>query len=155
MTTFDITYYNAASGSDFTDDQLNAIRGMVTDLSENTKMIAGSVDDSCVIGGTQQSMDGMGHEIFISNGAGTDFILLTYGTQPSDEQDNFYVYHTSIQETTVENVYMGCGNDTPITHLDPDYLIPAQIQLGWNSTSTSQWGGAAYYGSEVGYFLVR
>ena len=155
MTTFDITYYNAATGAPFTDDQLHALRDMVTDLSEDTKMIAGSVDDSCVYGGTLQSTDGMGHEIFISNGAGTDFILLTYGTQNDDEQDSFFEYHTSIQATSVENVYMGCGNDTPITHLEPDYLIPAQIQLGWNGTNTSQWGGAAYYGSELGYFLVR
>ncbi|MAA80312.1 MAG: hypothetical protein CL916_13745 [Deltaproteobacteria bacterium] len=118
-------------------------------------MIAGSVDDSCVYSGTIHSTDGMGHEVLISNGAGTDFILLTYGTQPDDEQDSFFVYHTSIQETTVENVYMGCGNDTPITHLEPEYLIPAQIQLGWNATNTSQWGGAAYYGSEQGFFLVR
>ena len=155
MTTFDINYYNTATGTNFTEDQLNAIRDMVTDLSEETKMIAGSVDDSCVYSGTIHSTDGMGHEVLISNGAGTDFILLTYGTQPDDEQDSFFVYHTSIQETTVENVYMGCGNDTPITHLEPEYLIPAQIQLGWNATNTSQWGGAAYYGSEQGFFLVR
>ena len=155
MTTIDISYYNSATGNNFSSAELNALRNMVTELSEETKMIAGAVDDSCYYGNTFHSTDGMGHEVYISDGDGANFILLTYGTQPDDEEDAFYIYHTSLQSTTTENVYMGCGNDTPTTHLDPNYLIPAQLQMGWNATNTSQWGGAAYWGSELGYFLVR
>ncbi|MEC7985101.1 MAG: MopE-related protein, partial [Myxococcota bacterium] len=155
MTEFDISYLNAATGADFSDAELDALRVVVTELSEDTLMVAGGVDDSCYYGSTFHSFDGQGHEIYISDGDGANFILLTYGTQTNDEQDAFYFYHTSTQLTTAENVIMGCGSDTEITHLEPQYLLPAKIQLGWASTDNAQWGGAAYWGSEWDYFLVR
>jgi len=118
-------------------------------------MVAGAVDDSCYYSGSFHSYDGHGHEIYISDGDGNNYLHLTYGTQPDDEQDAFYFYHTSTQLTTSENVILSCGSDTEVSHLDPTYLLPAKIRLGWNSTDNSQWGGAAYWGSEWDYFLIR
>ena len=151
---FDITYQNPATGIDFSADELQALRAYITELSTETLMVAGAVDDSCYYSGANQGAGDLGHEIYISNGQGTDFINLTYGTQPDDEQDSFVLYHTSSQFTVTDNVSLYCGGNS-LSYLEIDYLIPAKIQLGWANSNTSQWGGAAYWGWEQNYFLVK
>ena len=133
--------------SNFTDEQLTALRNWVSELSPDTLMVAGSVDDSDQLGGH-------GHEILISDGDGDNFIAVTYGSQPSDETDSYYLYHTTEDLTSTDNVYI-TGTYPTITALDPNYLFPAQIQLGWASSDNGQWGGAAYWGFEEDYFAVR
>jgi hypothetical protein len=150
----DITYENPASGLDFTADELTSIRSIVTELSQETRMVAGAVDDSCNYSSILQPTDGLGHEIYISNGSGSDFINLTYGTQPNDEEDGYYLYHTDPSLSTTDNVTLICGG-TETTHLESEYLIPAKIQIGWFADINGQWGGAAYWGWEWDYFLVR
>ena len=61
MQTQSVSYFNPATGSNFTDEQLTALRDWVTELSPDTLMVAGSVDDADQSGGH-------GHEIFISDG---------------------------------------------------------------------------------------
>jgi hypothetical protein len=150
----DISYENPANGLDFSADELTSIRAIVSELSQETLMVAGAVDDSCNYSSSLQPTDGLGHEVYISNGDGTDFINLTYGTQPNDEEDGYYLYHTDPSLTSTDNVTLICGG-TETTVLESEYLIPAKIQIGWFADINGQWGGAAYWGWEWDYFLVR
>lgn len=150
----DISYENPANGLDFSADELTSIRAIVSELSQETLMVAGAVDDSCNYSSSLQPTDGLGHEVYISNGSGTDFINLTYGTQPNDEEDGYYLYHTDPSLTSTDNVTLICGG-TETTVLESEYLIPAKIQIGWFADVNGQWGGAAYWGWEWDYFLVR
>ncbi len=143
----DITYENPATGSDFDSAELDAIRSIITELSSTTRQVAGAVDDSGNAGG-------LGHEIYISNGSGSSYINLTYGSQTGNEQSCYYLYHTTTAETTTDNVSLAWGG-TAIDHLDAEYILPSNIQLGWAASSNSQWGGGAYWGYEWDYILVR
>ena len=115
----------------------------------NEKKFIGSCLDSII----KQSVNEPA-EILISDGDGGNFLNVTYGSQPSDETDSYYLYHTTEDLTSTDNVYI-TGTYPTITVLDPNYLFPAQIQLGWASSDNGQWGGAAYWGFEEDYFAVR
>ncbi len=150
MRSIDISYRNPSNGVIYSPSQMAALGTQVTRLSSTTRQAAGSVDDYGM-GGAR------GHESYISNGAGTAFINLTYGSQTADEQSGYYLYESTLglsltHNVTTQNptVYGSATHpaNPPIAVLPADYILPAKINLGWDNPNGSQWGGGAFWGYE-------
>ncbi len=146
----DILYENPATGANFTAAQVSAIRSVVTELSDATRMVATTADAD---GGDYAGPDGYGHETWvIAEGDAVDTangFELTSGTDTDSGDTIAYEWSTDPGETSVTTC------DTPAPALDnggelpSDLVLPAAVILGVHT------GGGSSWGYEQGYALVK
>ncbi len=146
-TTQNITFTNPATGSNFSDAQLDAIRALLSELGDDTRMVAGSVDGR---NSTPES-----HEMKISDGNNANFIVTTYCTEDADETDTWHILQPGVNN--VDDADMDCsqGGATTFTQLPVTHILPSQIQMGWFASTGGEGGGGAFWGYETSTIRVR
>ena len=149
-----LSYRNPATQTTYSDEQLTALRSIVSELSITTRMVAVTADDD---NGDWQPTRMGGHEVYIM-GTSMQWKLLTpgedgecgggAGTFPAaGSQAGFYLWHQSAAGSEVDGTTGLTNGD--LTGLGPSDLLPLQVRL---VVATS--GGVAF-GWERQSFLIK
>jgi hypothetical protein len=149
-----LSYANPISGQTLANEQVNALRAQVTELSDSTRMVAVTADDDSVDYHQTQSS---GHEVYIQ-GTDNQWFLLTVGTNgecgggaPSwptgGSQSAFYLWSSSA-DTSIQSGTTGVSNGA-LGGLGVEQLIPRQVRLDVHT------GGGVAFGWQKQDFLVR
>jgi hypothetical protein len=148
-----ITYQQPSTGQVYSEAQTSAVRGVLTELSGATRMVAMTADDD---GGSFQAGGRWGHEVYLLNARG-DWKLLTPGTNlecggatgwPSQGSESaFYLWHTSAQLSVVAGV-TGISS-AALDGLEVADLLPRRIGIEVRT------GGGGAFGYQQRIFAVR
>ena len=149
----DLGYLNPLSGMPFSAAQVEAMRGVIAELSITTRMVANTVDDDNL---DFQNTMMQGHEVYIM-GASMQWTLLTPGNDGecgdstmfplAGSEAGYYLWHSTAAGSQVDG---STGlTDADITGLGIGDLIPSKARL------VVMTGGGVAFGWEKEVFLVR
>jgi hypothetical protein len=156
-----LSYTNPATGQAFTAAQLDAIRGVITQLGADTRMVASTADDD---GASYAGGDGGGHEVYVKGTSGS-WTLLTPGTNgecggeddwpAGGSQAAHYLWHhtAALSEADGWTSSHGGGLDNvtsaDLQGLSPGDLLPYEVRIAVHT------GGGGAFGWEQKTIRVR
>ena len=148
-----LQYSNPIGGETYSDDEVGALRGQITELSPSTRMVATTADDD---GYSYQDNQNGGHEVYIQ-GSDLVWFLLTPGTNQEcggssgwpigGSQSAFYLWGTT-PEVSVQSGTTGISNND-LDGLGVEQIVPVQVRL------IVYTGGGVSFGWQKQDFLVR
>ena len=148
-----LSYQNPTTGDIYSAAEVSALRSVLDELHQNTRMVATTSDDD---NQRYQDNGNSGHEVYISNEAG-QFMLLTPGEDgecgggsgwPSGGSSSaYYLWHTTAAQSVVAG--QSTVNSNALNGLPADYILPAQVRLAIYT------GGGASFGWQSLIFRVR
>ncbi|MDE0883433.1 MAG: DUF4215 domain-containing protein, partial [Myxococcota bacterium] len=150
----DLTYQQPSSGNSYSPQQMNVLRGRLSELHSGSRMVALTADDD---GNSFQAGGRYGHEVYILDSAGL-WVVLSPGTNgecgggsPSwpinGSRSAIYYWHTSAELSVVAGT-TGVGSGA-LRGLAQKDLLPERVRL------EVQTGGGAAYGYQQRRFLLR
>jgi hypothetical protein len=153
VTDVSLTFLQPSTGTVYASTEVDGLRGMVTELSSTTRMVAITADDD---GYSYQAGAAYGHEVYATDGSGT-WTVLTTGTngecggatdRPSGgTQSAFYLWSTTAADSAVDGT-TGVTSAS-LGGLDPALILPTQVRM------VVYTGGGVVFGWEDETFLVR
>ena len=148
-----LEYNNPGTGAVYSAAEVSAIRTLITELAESTRMVVTTADDDS---GSYQDGDGYGHEVYAYDEAATSF-LLSPGTNGNcggptnwpvnNSQSAFYLWSTSAAQSE-ESGTTGIS-DADLGALPATHLLPVSVDL------VVATGGGVSFGWEEAELLVR
>jgi subtilisin-like proprotein convertase family protein len=148
-----LAFLNPATGIDFTDDQLAALRWTVSEQSALVRMVAMTADDDS---GSWQGGDGYGHEVYAYDADG-ELLILTPGTNGecggssgwpySGSQSAFYLWSSDPASTSTAG--STASLESEFERIPASFTLPHTVEL------IVQTGGGSSFGWEDEEFLVR
>lgn len=140
-TKMDVDYYTVGGGvGKLSEAQENAIRDQITQISEETEMMAITADDdSCTYNG----------EVQVALDDGTTELLTTWTT--STEDTEWGKFHTGSTDTTTGD---SVGGDNHLRELSAEKVLPPMVGF-YNGADCSGPSVHIDWGYEKGYILVK
>ena len=148
-----LSYQNPADGTIYSTAQVQALRGVVSEINAGTRMVAMTADDDDNDWHTE--MMG-GHEVYVRAASG-DLTLLSPGTNgecggaddwpAAGSMSAFYLWTHAAESSAVAGT-TGL-TDADLSGLDPSLVLPTSVRL------VVQTGGGVAFGWEQSVFLVR
>jgi hypothetical protein len=149
-----LLYDQPSTGAPYNAAQMAALRGRLSELHEDTRMVALTADDD---NGNYHSGSGWGHEVYVEDSEG-NWVLLSpgnngecgggAGSYPArNSQSAIYYWHTTDAGSQVAGT---TGIESAaLAALDPKDLLPSRVRLEVRT------GGGAAFGFAQRNFLVR
>ena len=151
-TTLELEYQHPDTAEAYSSEQIAALRAIVTELSNTTRVVALTADDDNELG---QNGTNLGHEIYLS-GDNQTFILLTPGEDGNcgalddwprpGSRSGFYLWDDDAAHSDVDGETRGA---TALDGLGAQHVLPMVVRLEVRS------GGGVAFGWERDVFRVR
>jgi hypothetical protein len=148
-----LSYLQPSTSDVYTAAELVALRSLVTELSNDTRMVAVTADDDS--GSYQDDPSGGGHEVFVRSEVGS-FLVITPGTNGEcggssgwgQGQAAHYLWSTDDGVNAVDGNTGGFAASA-MGPLDVEHVIPYEVRLSVHT------GGGVSFGWEFEVFKVR